>query len=66
MKQLGSKLADSVRQVKTQQAENDDGKEQKAPEDKTAEPATAPSKPKTPETPETPLPLFPSRRVWPD
>ncbi len=59
MKQLGSKLADSVRQVKTQQAEKE-GKEQKVQEDKTPEPILVSSRP------EAPLPLFTSRRVWPD
>jgi len=64
MKQLGSKLADSVRQVKTQQAENDEvvveEQEQVAQEDKTPKPIPVSSKP------EAPLPLFPSKRVWPD
>ena len=59
MSQIASKLANSVRQAKTQQ----ETKVQKA-QDKD-EVSKAPMAPKV-ESNEVPLPVFPSRRIWPD
>lgn len=58
MNQLGSKLANSVRQAKTQQTQ--EPAVPAAVEEEVVVQAAAPSED------DTPLPLFSSRRVWPD
>ncbi len=52
MSQIGSKLAGSVRQAKSQQADK-------------ATTESPPAKPAS-KSEDTPLPIIPSRRVWPD
>ena len=51
-KEFGSKLAGSVRQAKAKQPQKNT--------------STVPPVVSKPSKPELPLPVFPSRRVWPD